>query len=189
MSTRDAWIEEGLRILAEQGAPGVRTDRIAARLGLTKGSFHHHFAGAPDFRRAVLGAFEERSAAALAGVVAEATDRSPADALALLGERATDLLDQPLETAVRAWAFQDDDARAAMARVDRARYEALEAMWTGLVDDPADARTAALLPHLVVIGATMALPAIDRADLSRLFDLLVRLVPYTDAEFGGTTAD
>ncbi|MRG59066.1 TetR family transcriptional regulator [Agromyces sp. CFH 90414] len=185
MPTRDDWLDEGLRVLAEQGAPAVRTDRIAARLGLTKGSFHHHFAGAPDYRRSLLDRYESQMLAALDAVVAEASAASPGDTFAILRDRAASALEQPLEAAMRAWAFQDDDARAAQGRVDTARLEALTALWSRVVDDPADARTAALLPHLVVIGAGMALPPVDRDDLARLFDLLVRLVPHAGGAGGG----
>ncbi len=56
--TRDRWIDEGLLVLAEEGAPGVRIDRIAARLGLSKGSFFHHFDGIAAYRRALLDRWE-----------------------------------------------------------------------------------------------------------------------------------
>lgn len=178
MSTREAWLDEGLLVLAEQGAPGVRTDRIAARLGLTKGSFHHHFAGAVDYRRALLARHEQLVLDRLEEAVAEASARPGVEALALLRDRSSELIDQPLEAAVRAWAFQDDDARATQARIDDARLAALTALWTRITGDPATARIAALLPHLVVIGAGMAVPSVDRDDLARLLDLLVTLAPH-----------
>ncbi|ANJ28476.1 TetR/AcrR family transcriptional regulator [Agromyces aureus] len=185
MSTREAWLDEGLVVLAEQGAPGVRTDRIAARLGLTKGSFHHHFAGAADYRRALLARHEQGTLDALERAGAEASARPGVEALALLRDRSAELHDQPLEAAVRAWAFQDDDARATQARIDAARLAALTALWATITGDESSARIAALLPHLMVIGAAMAVPPVDRDDLARLFDLLVALAPHvTHADSG-----
>ncbi|WP_350348438.1 TetR/AcrR family transcriptional regulator [Agromyces sp. G08B096] len=182
MSTKDDWLDEGLRVLAAEGAPGVRTDRIAARLGLTKGSFHHHFRGAADYRRALLDRYAVRTLEALEDAVGEASALPPLEAFAALRDRAGAVLDQPLETAVRAWAFQDDDARATQARVDTARLEALTELWSRLVDDPESARTAALLPHLVIVGAAMTLPSVGREELSKVLDLLVGLVPHTAAD-------
>ena len=48
-------------MLAAEGAAGVRIDRIAARLGLSKGSFHHHFAGADGYKRDLLAHYEALS--------------------------------------------------------------------------------------------------------------------------------
>lgn len=178
MSTRDAWLDEGLRVLADEGAPGLRTDRIAARLGLTKGSFHHHFAGAGGYRRALLVHYETRTREALDRASASVAGMPPLDALGALRERAAVVLDPRLETAVRAWAFQDTEARATQSRIDAARLAALTALWQSLLDDAESARIAALLPHLLVIGATMALPPVASADLDRVFELLVHLAPH-----------
>jgi len=87
------------------------------------------------------------------------------------------LVDLRLEVAVRAWAFQDPDAAAAQERVDRARLAALESVWTRLVGDPDRAHTAALLPHLLLIGATVALPQPSRDELESVFGLLADLIP------------
>ena len=186
MSTRDDWLDEGLRVLADEGAPGLRTDRIAARLGLTKGSFHHHFPGAAGYRRALLAHYEAHTRDALDRALASAARMPPLDALAALREQAAEVLDPRLETAVRAWAFQDAEARATQERIDDARLAALTALWQPLLDDAESARIAALLPHLLVIGAAMALPPVAPADLDRVFELLVHLAPHVAPE---ATAD
>ena len=33
----------GLTLLAEEGLSGIKVDRLCARMGVTKGSFFHHF--------------------------------------------------------------------------------------------------------------------------------------------------
>jgi AcrR family transcriptional regulator len=57
-NTREKWLDAGLRVLAADGASGLRIDRIAARLKLSKGSFHHHFSGADGYKRELLAHFE-----------------------------------------------------------------------------------------------------------------------------------
>ena len=99
-----------------------------------------------------------------------------------LAARVGDLVDLPLEAAVRAWAFHDPDAAATQERVDRARLVALESIWSRIVDDPARARTAALIPHLLLIGATVALPRTSRQDLESVFGLLSDLIPSVSPE-------
>ncbi len=168
--TRERWITEGLTVLAADGVAGVRIDRIAARLGLTKGSFFHHFAGIGAYRRALLDAWESQA-------LRELGDAPPQALLAELAAGVGDLVDLRLEVAVRAWAFQDPEAAAVLQRVDIARLAALQSVWSRIVDDPARARTAALLPHLLVIGASVALPPTSREDLESVFGLLAELIP------------
>lgn len=168
--TKDRWLDEGLAVLAEEGAPGIRIDRLAARVGLTKGSFFHHFSGVADYRAALLARWEASTAVALG-------DAPPRETLSGMADRVGDLLDLRLEVAVRAWAFQDTDVAAVLERVDRSRLEALQRVWAGLIADPERARIAALLPHLVVIGASVALPQPDRSDLEKVFGMLAEVVP------------
>ena len=159
-----------MRVLAEEGVPGVRIDRIATRLGLSKGSFFHHFDGVAAYRSALLERWEGQALHDLA-------DAPPQAILEDLAARVGTLVDLRLEVAVRAWAFQDPEAAAAQERVDLARLAMLESIWSRIIDDPARARTAALLPHLLVIGATVALPATSREDLESVFGLLAELIP------------
>lgn len=168
--SRERWIDEGMRVLAEEGAPGVRIDRIAARLRLSKGSFFHHFTGIADYRRALLAEWEN-------GAVLEPGDVEPNALLGGLAARVGTLVDLRLEAAIRAWSLQDAEAAAAQERVDRARLGLLESVWLRIIDDPERAHAAALLPHLLVIGASVALPPTSRADLESVFGLLAELVP------------
>jgi AcrR family transcriptional regulator len=52
----DEWVQEGFRVLAEDGVKALTLDRLCRRLGVTKGSFYWHFTDmkayrAPRFRR------------------------------------------------------------------------------------------------------------------------------------------
>ncbi|HWI31522.1 MAG TPA: TetR family transcriptional regulator [Microbacterium sp.] len=168
--SRERWIAEGMRVLSEDGIAGVRIDRVAGRLGLSKGSFFHHFEGIAAYRRAILERWES-------GAVRELGDAPAQARLEDLAARVGTLVDLRLEVAIRAWAFQDAEAAAAQERVDVARLSALERVWSRMVDDPVRAHAAALLPHLLMIGASVALPATSRADLEAAFGLLAELIP------------
>lgn len=185
-SARSRWIDEGIRVLSEEGASGVRIDRIAARLGLSKGSFHHHFDGAEGYKRELLAEVERVSLDALDAAIQEMGDgASTRDVLS----RLTDLIRPDgvlphgarLDTAVRAWAASDDDARDTQARVDAARLRAIESVWRRASDDEETVRLSALLPYLVVVGATSVVPAVDIDDLRKVFGLLLPLVPEEEA--------
>ncbi|GAA1659211.1 hypothetical protein GCM10009830_00210 [Glycomyces endophyticus] len=177
MTTRDRWIDEGLTVLAEEGAAGLRIDRIAARLDLTKGSFHHHFAGADDYRAALLERHEREQAAALAATAAAAADGPPEVALAVLADRVLDVLDTDRERAVRAWSASDPAARAAQERLDAARLALLERLWAERIGEGEQSRTAALLPHLLVAGISAVHPRPSRAEIRAVFALLAEIAP------------
>jgi len=177
MSARDRWIAEGLAVLAEDGIAGVSIDGLAARLGRTKGSFHHHFAGMPGFREALLERYRAEVDEALerASALLAAAD-SPLAALQRLPEllAGTNL---DLATAVRSWALTDPAAREVQEGIDRRLRELLEGVWLRIVEDPARARTAALLPYLVLVGSAFAVPPVRADDIGALMAMLAELAP------------
>jgi AcrR family transcriptional regulator len=181
---RSDWLSAGLEVLASEGADSLRIDRLCTRLGVSKGSFHHHFAGSASYRQALLAEYERRATESLRLAIAAPTGASPGTILARLTDRVgSDQLYRPeLEVAVRAWAFSDAGARQVQERIDQARIAALEQVWKQLVEDPAEARTAALLPYLVAIGASLVRPPVEASQLRLVYELLLRLVPDDPAD-------
>lgn len=178
---RNRWLDEGAQVLAEEGPAGVRIDRIAARLGLSKGSFHHHFAGADGYKRDLLGHIEELSTRALDDAIAGATVAGDVQAtLAKLSE----LIGSgggphhpQLDVALRGWASSDAEVRATQGRIDQARLAALQGVWRPYVDTDEQARRAALLPYLLAVGASVVTPPVGPAELKVTFQSLLPLVP------------
>ncbi len=175
-------MDEGIQVLTEGGAAAVRIDRIAIRVGLSKGSFHHHFDGAEGYKRDLLGYFERLSVEALNSSIADAGPTASAREVlahltAALRREGPGLYTPRLDGAVRAWASSDDDARAVVARVDRARLDALEAVWRRVAGDSERTRLSALLPYLLALGAGAIVPAVDADDLRGIYEILLPLVP------------
>ena len=153
---------------------------LCRRLGVSKGSFHHHFAGAADFKRSLLAAYEDLVVKALDQAIDQTEAATPQAALAGLTAAITGtpgLYRPELEVAMRAWAFSDAEVRAVQERVDRQRLASLHRIWSKIVDDPAEAHTASLLPYLVGIGASLVQPPIPPDQLRRVYELLLGLVP------------
>lgn len=173
--TRDRWLVEGLAVLAAEGEPGVRVDRIARRLGLTKGSFHHHFQGVEDFRGALLERHERDQMAALDRLVEELGDSPPGQVLAMLPAHVASQIDNDLERAVRAWGISDLAARAVQERLDDARLGFLQELWARLLGDDGRAHAAALVPHLIAVGASVVRPRLTTTELMAVYELLAEL--------------
>lgn len=162
--------------MAEHGEPALRIDRLAPLIKRTKGSFHHHFAGAADYRSALLERYETLAIERFDAAIASVGEAPPERVMAALTERVTDgpesIWQPELESAVRAWSFSDPFARAVQQRVDHARYDRLLTQWRRLTDDEQRARTAAMLPFLLAVGASAALPTPTTDQLHDLFTML-----------------
>ena len=186
-AARDRWLTEGLAVLEAEGAAGVRIDRLAARLGLSKGSFHHHFDGAGGFKRELLAHFERLSIGALDTAIHDAG--TPEDARGILANLIE--LIRPgggsvyrprLDLAVRAWSTWDPDVRAVQARIDEARLSALQRVWRPHTKSDEEARVAALLPYLIAVGATVVVPTVEAEELRSVYQILLPLVPEGTVE-------
>lgn len=118
---RQAWLRAALDVLAREGQAKLRVDRIAADLGVTKGSFYHHFESREDFVRSLLAFWSE---AFTKGVMAEieALDTSAEERLLqLMLTIEREGLDR-YDIAFRSWAAQDSSVAEEVRRVDLARY-------------------------------------------------------------------
>lgn len=158
----------------------MRVDRLARRLGLTKGSFHHHFRGVGDYQRALLERHERDQAAALDRLIEELSEVSPSQALTMLPARVASQIDNDLERAVRAWSVNDPGVRAVQERLDDSRLGFLTQVWAQILGDECRAHTAALVPHLIAVGASVAHPRLGATELTAVYELLAELAQGVD---------
>lgn len=148
--SKDEWVVAGLKALADQGVDGVRVERLAEALGVTKGSFYWHFADRQALLTAVLEAWKARATADVIKQV-EATGgdaRERMHALMMIVFSADGRLDRQ----VRAWAANDKSARAAQEEIDAKRTGYLEALFVGLGFARAEARARARFAYHALIG-------------------------------------
>jgi AcrR family transcriptional regulator len=103
---KDRWLDEGLQVLARDGAEAVTPEILAARLGQQPGLFTFHFGDRAAYWRALV---ERLRDAATAGPEAALHVRDPA-----------------IELGLRAAAGRDAALQAVVAEVDAARLAALE---------------------------------------------------------------
>ncbi|TDD67170.1 TetR/AcrR family transcriptional regulator [Jiangella aurantiaca] len=177
MVSRRDWLDEGLAVLAEGGAPALTIDRLTGRLGVTKGSFYHHFRGLADFKTALLEYFEaEWTERYIAAVEASpAAPRAKLDHLLelVLADESGPGTSDP-EVGVRAWALQDPQVRAVQERVDRARAEYLRALWRAAGGTDDEARLMGWVLYLVLVGASHVVPPVPAGELRDIYRLLLR---------------
>ncbi|WP_020387911.1 TetR/AcrR family transcriptional regulator [Kribbella catacumbae] len=175
MVTKTDWLDAGLKVLADEGSLALTIERLTTELGLSKGSYYHHFKGTGGFRTALLEHFEGKFTTRLI----DAVERRPeADASTKLTELMNLVLADPdsvrLEIAVRAWALQDPEARAAQERVDHARTAYLQALCRGIGSVKEPDHLAKLL-YLILIGAEQIVPPVPAAELRALYGTTLSL--------------
>lgn len=115
-------------VLAREGQAKLRVDTLAGELGVTKGSFYHHFANRADFVHSLL---DYWSSAYTARVIAEigALNMPAADRLLHLMQLVErEGLDR-YDIAFRSWAAQDAAVAEAVRAVDLARYRFIRSLF------------------------------------------------------------
>ena len=127
-ATASDWVIEGMRTLAAVGIDGVKVERLAAGLGISKGPFYWRFSGRSELLAAMLAMWKhEFTARRIEQGVPLANPRARMETLmenVLVAKwRGTDVA--RLEGAVRAWAAQDATAGRVVCEVDRLRVSYL----------------------------------------------------------------
>jgi AcrR family transcriptional regulator len=168
--TRNDWLTEGLKVLREQGPSALTIEGLCHRMGVTKGSFYHHFRNREELSQALLEEWERR----LTSELIEGS-RQGAD-FATRSERLTQeglaAFDPALELAVRVWAQQEPMARAVQERVDRRRVAYLTELFSLLTRSGDQAEDLAVIRYAFSIGAQQVLPALEPERYARLLAVL-----------------
>ena len=128
--TATDWAEAALHLIAEAGVGALTVDALAARLGVTKGSFYWHFKGRSELLAAALARWEQRATTeAIAGLSAVTDARQR---LSLILEATTKSPKSRSLYAALAEAAEDPIVRRVLNRVASARIEYLEACYRKL---------------------------------------------------------
>ena len=113
---REAWLERALEVLRDESIQGVRIERLARDLGVTKGSFYWHFRDREGLFRDILDYWVQRYNDVVVDNP-EFQNCPPAEGLlSAMTKVRSEGLDK-YEVAIRAWASHD-------AKVDRVVREA-----------------------------------------------------------------
>jgi len=172
-NTKEAWLKEGLRVLAKMGEAGLNIDVLAKRLGVTKGSFYHHFKNRQVFSEELLAFWED---AMTEDVTRLSREGDYSERNKRFMELSFELENFDLEVAVRAWALRDPVARSYLARVDVRRIEYLQELAELVTDNKEKAKTVAQLRYALFVGATQMVPTVKGEELKRLREALDKLL-------------
>jgi AcrR family transcriptional regulator len=166
---REDWIEAARRALIEGGVGKVKVEPLAGVLGVTTGSFYHHFKKRQDLLDAVLAHWETENNAPLFHAVREAGTDPDAQLDALFDAWIAESdYDPAYDSAVRDWARTSKEAEAAVRRVDAERISLLKAIFLGFGYDEDRAFIRARITYFHQVGYYAMEIIEDRAVRSRL---------------------
>jgi AcrR family transcriptional regulator len=147
--SRTEYYEAGLELLAEGGHGGLTIAALCDRLGVTKGSFYHHFDDMAAYVTSLLDHWEAEHATRLIALSESVTD--PDERFDLLEGIAVGL-PHGAEASIRAWSWNNDAVAAAQERVDRARLTHLTQAGVDAGLEPARAKRMAKISLSVLVG-------------------------------------
>ena len=169
---RAQWLNAGLEALRKGGVGAVRVERLAADVGVTKGSFYHHFRD----RGALLEEVLEYWAREMTDAEFERIQTLRGGLAPRLVALAEDVLQKGMgryDPAIRAWAREDRKVAAAVAQVDRRRIQALAGFCVEGGFAPAEARVRARTFYTFLLGEPQVrAPAREAGELEKMVKIL-----------------
>jgi AcrR family transcriptional regulator len=166
------WLSAGLEALRKGGVGSVRVERLAGDVGITKGSFYHHFRD----RGALLDAVIEYWSREMTDAEFERIQTLRGGLAARLVALAEDVLEKGMgryDPAIRAWARGDRKVAAAVAQVDRRRIKALAGFFEEGGFTAAEARTRARTFYTFLLGEPQVrAPAREAGELEKMVEIL-----------------
>ena len=149
---REEWIEAGLEAIARGGLKAVAIEPLAARLGVTKGSFYAHFSNRDELVEAALNSWERSRSYTALQRFAQIAD--PAERLRemLISGIAFSLSGESSVHVSLLGELDDARARAVLARVTDSRLRLLARSYRELGFSPRRARYRAQLAYATYRG-------------------------------------
>ncbi|MEM7399426.1 MAG: TetR/AcrR family transcriptional regulator [Pseudomonadota bacterium] len=165
---REAWLSAALSVLAEEGQAKLRIDKLAADLGVTKGSFYHHFKSRDDFVEKLLDYWSRNYTDRVIKEIG-ALEVSPHErVLEMMRLIARERLDR-FDIAFRSWAAQEPFVAELVRKVDARRHVLCRSLFaeTGFEGEELEFRTHAFLAYQVG-KSTVFLPEALRSSPERV---------------------
>jgi len=168
------WLTFSLKELARNGHGHLTANRLASKLGVSRGSFYWHFKSVRDFEKSLLEEWADLSTEEIIKNLKPLG--SPKQRLSALIKRAMDG-NMKLERAVRSWATSDKMVAKTVRSVDLRRVKYIEEILQAVGVTKADRMPRAQTLYWASIGSMMMSEqdtnTLSGAQLDRFADLLM----------------
>jgi AcrR family transcriptional regulator len=158
---REDWILKALDVLRKEGLAGVRAERLARDLNVTKGSFYHHFKNLADLQEAILDYWMNSLVSPIKDA-ADACTGGPQEKLITIMDTSYDRKSSQYDMTIRGWALRDERAAQAVAKMDEMRLNYIIEQFQDMGFTGLDAETRARLFVVYNVTETSMYPIEDR---------------------------
>jgi len=117
--TKHDWYEVAYQALIKSGVDALSVENLASKLGVSRGSFYHHFGSCEGFYRELLENWLQRNTMQIDRLN---QDKSASEKIQGLNDFAW-ALPHELEVAIRSWALYDDIAKEYQIKTDQIRLD------------------------------------------------------------------
>ena len=149
---KKGWLDFALKQLAANGFSALKAQPLARKLGVTRGSFYHHFASIDAFNQALIQHWTNSTTMPLIAEVEKSGD--PQMQLENLLKQAL-RSGEALERAVRAWATVNSQVADMVEDVDKQRIDFAEKLLLAAGVPPSETPSRARLLYWAAIGRLM----------------------------------
>lgn len=167
------YYREAFEILGEFGSESLTIASLCERLGITKGSFYHHFGSMPGFVSGLLDFWASEHSDRLIAISKSQPD--PTLRIAALIDIAVSL-PHASEAAVRAWGRSNGDVAEVTLRVDRRRERHLTDAVVALGVQRSSAKLLARIALSLLIGTQQREQPVDLKRLRAMFEEFNKLI-------------
>jgi AcrR family transcriptional regulator len=154
--SRADWVKGAQKLLVENGPPGLSIVKLAAHLGVTRGSFYYHFASLNELIDQIISDWERRVVDKGFAEARESTD-TPRDEVKYLIEYVTHLSDKQ-DLVLRQWATHNAHVRKHMERLDDKRLAVMTDVFQRFTGDKERGAVFAQLAFYAYIGCLNSHP-------------------------------
>lgn len=174
--SRADWLKEGFLILAEFNQDKIRILYLCERLGVTRGSFYHHFDKIETYITQLMEEWEHENTMAL--IKAANMGETPLEKFKILNINVMSR-NQAIEAAIRSWSFYHEIVKKHLERVDKTRLAYLAEIFIQMGKEKKEAEKFAQLEYALLIGIQQLFPAITLEEMLDLFEVYNLRNPFS----------
>lgn len=171
--SKQEYFDAALDVLAKAGFKALNIGLMCRTLGVTSGSFYHHFGNWDGFVGQLLEIWESKQVVVLQDMAFGSGD--PERDLKSLREL-TLALNHEAEAAIRAWGGNNDMVRAAQSRVDESRVKTVHKAINRTIRDSRKSDVITALGMDMLVGYQQRLGHGDRVGFDKVLDEYLKLV-------------
>ena len=120
--SRNSWLEVALELLQDDGINAVSVDALAVQLGVTRGSFYHHFKDRNDLSKEMLEYWKKKWTVEIRDDIAS-LGLDGLQSLTALMNLIHHRKSADYDSAIRAWAIHDEQAGEIVGEADKIRLD------------------------------------------------------------------